>query len=92
MYAYAKAYKWNQTNYFKMKDGEFYKKNKPLIKELIDHDIGFKKAFKGLKGKKLDDKTAEQLRKKWVLNNPRGFPLGLFFIRKWNDIKYIVYW
>ena len=64
VYAYAKAYKWNQTNYFKMKDGEFYKKNKPLIKELIDHDIGFKKAFKGLKGKKLDDKTAEQLRKK----------------------------
>jgi hypothetical protein len=64
VYAYAKAYKWNQANYFKMKDGEFYKKNKPLIKELIELDIGFKKAFKGLKGKnKKDDERIIDIRK-----------------------------
>ena len=52
LHAYARAYKHNQSCYFKMKDGTFYAENKPVIKELIRYDIGFKKAFKGLKPKK----------------------------------------
>lgn len=59
VYAYAKAYKWNPNSYFKLKDGEFYKKNKRLIKELIDNDIGFRKAFKNLKGKSKKDDTSD---------------------------------
>lgn len=47
--AYAVAYKKNKTYNFRLADGEFYKKNKPLIKELKKVDIGFKKAFKHLK-------------------------------------------
>lgn len=50
--AYAQAYKYNQSSYFKLKDGKFYEENKPLIKELIKEvDVGYKKAFKHLKPK-----------------------------------------
>lgn len=61
--AYAKAYKWNQTFYFKLKEGDFYKKNKKMIKKLIDSDIGYQKAFKGLKPKKRNE-TDDLLREK----------------------------
>lgn len=49
---YAQAYKKNKSNNFRLTGGEFYKKNKPMIKELKELDIGFNKAFKGLKAKK----------------------------------------
>lgn len=50
--AYAQAYKYNQSSYFKLKDGRFYEENKPLIKELVKEiDVGYKKAFKHLKPK-----------------------------------------
>ncbi len=49
---YAKAYKKNKSYYFRLSNGKFYEKNKKLIKELKDLDIGFKKAFKPLKEKK----------------------------------------
>ena len=51
--AYAMAYKKNKSNNFRLTGGEFYKKNKPMIKELKEIDIGFKKAFKPLKAKKV---------------------------------------
>lgn len=54
--AYAIAYKRNKSNNFRMAgDGEFYRKNKDIIKELKDLDIGFKKAFKPLKKKSVKD-------------------------------------
>ena len=53
--AYAMAYKKNKSNNFRLTGGEFYKKNKRMIKELKRVDIGFKKAFKSLKAKKVKD-------------------------------------
>lgn len=47
--AYARAFKKNKSSNFRLTSGEFYKKNKKLIKELNELDIGFKKAFKNLK-------------------------------------------
>lgn len=55
IHAYAKVYKWNQSSYFKLKEGDFYKKNRVLIKQLKEKDRGFKKAFKNLKGKTIED-------------------------------------
>lgn len=53
--AYAHAYKYNQSSYFKLKDGKFYEENKPLIKELTKEvDVGYRKAFKSLKPKEKD--------------------------------------
>lgn len=52
--AYAKAYKKNKSNNFRLTGGEFYGENKKLIKELKRRDIGFKKAFKSLKPKAKD--------------------------------------
>lgn len=49
--AYAIAYKKNKSSNFRLSGGEFYSKNKPIIKELKQCDIGFKKAFKNLKAK-----------------------------------------
>lgn len=58
--AYAKAYKKNKTSNFRLQGGEFYTKNKKMIKELEDRwDIGFKKAFKNLKPKG-DQKRTEK--------------------------------
>lgn len=55
--AYADAFKVNKTYNFRLADGEFYKKNKPIIRELIDDvDIGYKKAFKPLKPKNIGKK------------------------------------
>ena len=53
---YARAYKKNKSSNFRLTGGDFYKKNKPMIRELKDIDIGFKKAFKDLKVKKVKDK------------------------------------
>lgn len=47
--AYAIAFKKNKTYNFRLADGDFYRRNKPLIKELKKVDIGFKKAFRQLK-------------------------------------------
>jgi len=56
VYEYAKAFKRNKTYNFRLKsDGEFYRKNKRLIKELRKGDIGMKKAFKPLRKKKNKD-------------------------------------
>lgn len=52
IHSYARAYKYNQTCYFKMKDGQFYQENKDIIDELIAYDLGYKKAFRCLKPKK----------------------------------------
>lgn len=50
--AYAEAYKRSKgTRYFRI-DMDFYEKNKRLIKELTIVDLGFKKAFKDLRGGK----------------------------------------
>ncbi len=53
---YARAYKKNKSNNFRLTGGDFYKASKPIIKELKHMDIGFKKAFKDLKAKKVKDK------------------------------------
>ena len=53
--AYAEAYKKNKSRYFRI-DADFYEANKPIIKDLIDLDLGFKKAVKNLKGTKSKDK------------------------------------
>lgn len=50
--AYAEAYKRTKTHYFQINQ-DFYDRNKPIIKELKVVDLGYKKAFKGLKSKKL---------------------------------------
>jgi len=52
--AYAEAYKKVKvTRYFRI-DQSFYDKNRPIIKELGRIDIGYKKAFKDLKGSTKD--------------------------------------
>lgn len=49
--AYADAYKRSKgSRYFRI-DADFYEKNKRLIRELAIVDIGYKKAFKDLRGK-----------------------------------------
>lgn len=62
--AYARSYKKNKSYNFRLNDGKFYEKNKDLIKELKHCDIGFKKAFKQLKPKKVADKMKEGTGKK----------------------------
>lgn len=52
--AYADAYKENKTRYFRI-NKEFKKENKKLIKALIEYDIGYKKAFKGLRSASVKD-------------------------------------
>ena len=70
---YARAYKENKSSNFRLSaEGKFYKKNKKLIKELIECDIGFKKAFKNLKGKK--DKTKDKPKKN---DKKVGFTMGV---------------
>jgi hypothetical protein len=62
--AYARAYKKNKTSNYRLQGGDFYKKNRKLIKELKEIDIGFKKAFKNLKPKKdrkSDKKKSEKI-------------------------------
>ena len=49
--AYADAYKKAKSKYFRI-DKTFYDENKAIIKELCRLDIGYKKAFKDLKGGK----------------------------------------
>lgn len=51
---YADAYKRAKTRYFRI-DKNFYDENKGIIKELKHLDIGYKKAFKDLKGGKSAD-------------------------------------
>jgi hypothetical protein len=60
--AYARAYKKNKSSNYRLSGGEFYKKNRKLIKELKSLDIGFKKAFKNLKPKK-DGKDSKSSKK-----------------------------
>lgn len=47
--AYAEAYKMTPSRYFRI-DAHFGRKNRKLIRELKHIDIGYKKAFKNLKG------------------------------------------
>lgn len=47
--AYADAYKRVKSKYFRI-DKDFYEKNRKIIKELKKLDVGYKKAFKDLKG------------------------------------------
>lgn len=65
--AYARAYKKNKSCNYRLQGGEFYKKNRKLIKELKELDIGFKKAFKNLKPKK-DGKDSKKDRKSVKFN------------------------
>lgn len=61
--AYAEAFKRNKTYNFRLR-GDFWKHNKPIIKELIEIDIGYKKAFKPLKPKNNDKKPVKKDKKK----------------------------
>lgn len=65
--AYARAYKKNKSSNYRLSGGEFYHKNKKLIKELKELDIGFKKAFKNLKPKK-DVKEPKKDQKKFNIS------------------------
>lgn len=57
--AYAVAYKKNKSHNFRLEGGDFYKRNKKLMKELEKHwDIGFKKAFAKLKPKNEEQRKA----------------------------------
>jgi len=60
--AYADAYKKAKTKYFRI-DKNFYDENKRIIKELGRLDIGYKKAFKDLKGGKSTKKRDDQRNK-----------------------------
>lgn len=57
--AYAVAYKKNKTHNFRLEGGDFYKRNKKLMRELEKKwDIGFKKAFAKLKPKNAEQRKA----------------------------------
>lgn len=57
--AYAIAYKKNKTHNFRLEGGDFYKRNKKLMKELEKRwDIGFKKAFTKLKPENAERRRA----------------------------------
>ena len=61
--AYANAFKTNKTTNFRLINEKFYRKNKKLIKELVNEvDIKYKKAFKQIKHSK--DKNADKIMKK----------------------------
>ena len=76
--AYAEAFKQTETHYGQINNA-FKHKNRKIIRELKEVDIGYKKAFKNLWGEKKENKErrdAEQLRD-YIASNRKKLDAGL---------------
>lgn len=60
--AFAEAFKSRKTSNFLLKSGDFYEKNRKIIKKLKKMDCGYKKAFRSLKPTESNRKNGKSTR------------------------------